>query len=428
MPTLNWIGKETVVGHHKEVPFKLLEKDENLSVGDSESGNFLIEGDNLEALKSLLPHYKGKIKCVYIDPPYNTGNENWIYNDNVNSPKMKEWLGNVVGKEDLNKHDKWLCLMYPRIVLLRELLSDDGVIFISIDDNEQAHLKLICDEIFGENNFVGQFVWHKKDNASFLSKEIVTLKEYILMYKKSNNFEGTFDKEIDLSRHRELINISNNVQSRILPKENVLIENGNFSGKVDAGKYGSEQFFIEVLEPFEVKNGFSLSDIKMKGRFSWSQKKIEEEIAEGGKIEIKTIKSFKPIFFREQNDRNIPFRPIVDLLSKKIDSRIETSHDANAEIKKLFSNEVNVVFDYPKPSKLIELLVNAVVRFDFQAIILDSFAGSGTTGHSVLELNKSDGGNRKFILIELETEIAQNVTAKRLEKVIKGYEVEKGSG
>ena len=161
MPTLNWIGKEKVINHHQDVPYKILDHQYGFTDGkevaeSNDSGNKIIHGDNLEALKSLLPEYEGKIKCIYIDPPYNTGNESWVYNDNVNHPKIKKWLGEVVGKdgEDLSRHDKWLCMMYPRLKLLHKLLAKDGAIFISIDDNEQAHLKLLCDEIFGANNFV----------------------------------------------------------------------------------------------------------------------------------------------------------------------------------------------------------------------------------------------------------------------------------
>src|ERR1035437_9110738 len=163
MPTLNWIGKEAVVNHHHAVPFHLLRDVPDLSVGDPGSGNLIVQGDNLVALKALLPYYAGQVKCIYIDPPYNTGNEGWVYNDNVNSPEMREWLGRAVGKEaeDLSRHDKWLCMMYPRLALLREFLRDDGAIFISIDDNEYANLCLLMREVFGEQNEVATLVWEK---------------------------------------------------------------------------------------------------------------------------------------------------------------------------------------------------------------------------------------------------------------------------
>ena len=164
MPTLEWIGKEKVINHHQEVPFRVLEK--QYAYGDDDSENMIIRGDNLEALKALLPRYEGRVKCIYIDPPYNTGNEGWVYNDNVKEPKIKKWLGKVVGKEgeDLTRHDKWLCMMYPRLKLLQKLLAEDGAIFISIDDNELANLKLICDEIFGKRNFIEAIIW---DNGLF---------------------------------------------------------------------------------------------------------------------------------------------------------------------------------------------------------------------------------------------------------------------
>ena len=206
MPTLEWIGKEKVINHHQEVPFRVLDRqysfDENgqhveekvncaegareTALGHNGSENMIIHGDNLEALKALLPRYEGRVKCIYIDPPYNTGNENWVYNDNVNDPKIKKWLGEVVGKEgeDLSRHDKWLCMMYPRLKLLQKLLADNGAIFISIDDTEYANLKLICDEIFGKNNFVATTVWQKRTSPD-ARKRISDGHEYVLIYASS---------------------------------------------------------------------------------------------------------------------------------------------------------------------------------------------------------------------------------------------------
>jgi adenine-specific DNA-methyltransferase len=151
VPTLNWIGKAAVEKHHKDVPYRLLEPIPELSCGVKDSGNLIVQGDNLHALKALLPRYAGQVKCIYIDPPYNTGNEGWVYNDNVNSPEIRKWLGAVVGKEGetLDRHDRWLCMMYPRLLLLREFLRDDGVIFVSIDDYEVTALRFLMDEIFG---------------------------------------------------------------------------------------------------------------------------------------------------------------------------------------------------------------------------------------------------------------------------------------
>src|ERR1051325_4288949 len=186
MPTLNWMGKEAVRNHHQTVPFRLLRDVPELSTGDPGSGNLIVQGDNLVALKALLPYYAGQVKCIYIDPPYNTGNEGWIYNDNVNSPLIREWLGKAVVKEaeDLSRHDKWLCMMYPRLALLKDFLSEDGAIFISIDDNEVQALRWILDEIFGPRNFVATVIWQKVYSPKNSAKHFSEDHDYIIVYAK----------------------------------------------------------------------------------------------------------------------------------------------------------------------------------------------------------------------------------------------------
>ena len=190
MPTLQWVGKDKVVNHHLDVPFRVLNKVSSFRAPEgtpaNSTDNRIIHGDNLEALKSLLPEFEGKVKCIYIDPPYNTGNEGWVYNDAVNDPKIKRWLGQVVGKEgeDLSRHDKWLCMMYPRLKLLHRLLAKDGAIFVSIDDNEVQHLRPILDEIFGAQNRIEQFIWKKSYGGGAKERYAVTVHEYILMYAK----------------------------------------------------------------------------------------------------------------------------------------------------------------------------------------------------------------------------------------------------
>jgi len=185
MPTLNWIGKEKVLNHHQDVPYHVLDK--QYTYNAEESDNLIIHGDNLAALKSLLPQYEGRVKCIYIDPPYNTGNEGWVYNDKVNDPKILKWLDSVVGKEgeDLSRHDKWLCMMYPRLRLLHKLLAPDGIIFISIDDNEQANLKLVMDEIFGGGNFVDTIIWQKTFSPKNSAKYFSANHDFILLYAKN---------------------------------------------------------------------------------------------------------------------------------------------------------------------------------------------------------------------------------------------------
>ncbi len=189
MPTLNWIGKEAVIKHHKEVPFRLLEPVPEQPCGDADSGNQIVQGDILDALTALLPRYGGQVKCIYIDPPYNTGNEGWVYNDNVNSPEIRSWLGKVVGKEGetLDRHDRWLCMMYPRLVLLKQLLREDGAIFVSIDDNEAATLRLLMDEIFGANNFITSLIWRKVDSPNDNKVPLTPDHELIICYSKSKD-------------------------------------------------------------------------------------------------------------------------------------------------------------------------------------------------------------------------------------------------
>ena len=220
MPTLEWIGKEKVINHHQEVPFRVLDRqysfDENgqhagekvncaegareAAPGRNGSENMIIHGDNLDALKALLPRYEGRVKCIYIDPPYNTGNEGWVYNDNVNDPKIRKWLGEVVGKEgeDLSRHDKWLCMMYPRLKLLQKLLAEDGVIFISIDDNAQMLLRMICDEIFGARNFLAQMVWQKRTSPD-ARRKVSTGHEYICAYLKNINMADNSINQLSFS-------------------------------------------------------------------------------------------------------------------------------------------------------------------------------------------------------------------------------------
>jgi site-specific DNA-methyltransferase (adenine-specific)/adenine-specific DNA-methyltransferase len=203
MPTLNWIGKEAVVNHHHQVPFHLLKDVPDLACGEPGDGNLIVQGDNLVALKALLPYYAGQVKCIYIDPPYNTGNENWVYNDNVNSPIIREWLGKTVGKEGetLDRHDRWLCMMYPRLALLRQFLRQDGVIFVSIDDNEIHDLRYLMDDLFGEQNFIACIEWQKiytvKNSAKYLSE----MHDHLLFYaKRKDSFSRNLrprDEETD---------------------------------------------------------------------------------------------------------------------------------------------------------------------------------------------------------------------------------------
>lgn len=415
MPTLNWIGKEKVINHHQDVPYKILEKQYTFTNSkeskEAISDNKIIHGDNLEALKSLLPEYEGKIKCIYIDPPYNTGNEGWVYNDNVSHPKLKKWLGQVVGKEseDLSRHDKWLCMMYPRLKLLHKLLADDGAIFISIDDNEQANLKLICDEIFGSQKFIGQISWYKKRKGSFLSKEFISLTEYVICYRKRNKL-NLFGGKPNNEESQPLVKRTNSVGILKFPIKSVStkLKDGLYS----KGKYGKGSSSVELLNDFSIKDGVIIDEFELKGPFIWSQEFLDNELSIGSKLVMNTI-NFQPRVFRNSEDKFKGFPSFID--GREFSG---TNDDAYENLIDIFGTEK--IFDYSKSVNYVKYLINSILFFDKNAIILDSFAGSGTTAHAVLNLNKQDGGNRKFILVEME-DYANTVTAERVKRVINGY-------
>lgn len=396
MPTLEWIGKDKVINHHQKVPYRLL--DEKYTYNAENSENKIIHGDNLLALKSLLPEYEGRIDCIYIDPPYNTGNEKWVYNDNVNDPKIKKWLGEVVGAEgeDLSRHDKWLCMMYPRLKLLHKLLSDKGAIFISIDDNEQANLKLICDEIFGKNNFITQIVWEKVHTRKNSAINFSSSHEYVLVYAKikRNNSSET-----------------QGFKRNLLPREDTsAYKNPDNDPK---GPWKSDP--ITAHNPYSAEytitkpNGIIIS--RPKDRYwSYSKETLDELIS--NKAIIWGDGASMPMAKRylcDVQDGLVPitlfsrqFAGDTSLAKKVIDSILDTKG----------------LFEYPKPPKLIERIMQ--ISTDKNAIILDSFAGSGTTAHAVLNMNKQDGGNRKFILVEM-MDYADTITAERVKRVIDGY-------
>lgn len=401
MPTLHWIGKEKVVNHHRDVPYKVLEHqygfdaDKGQSKEHTNSGNKIIQGDNLEALKSLLPEYEGKIKCIYIDPPYNTGNEKWVYNDNVNHPKIKKWLGEVVGKdgEDLSRHDKWLCMMYPRLKLLHKLLADDGAIFISIDDNEQAHLKLLCDEVFGINNFVNNIIWEKNYSPRNDSKFFSASHDFLICYSKVK------------------LNWRRNLAPRT-EKQNKFYKYNDNDGK---GRWRPDNVLVKSFS----KNGvFGIQNPKTKilhfppegSCYRFNKEKSIEMLKENllyfgkdgrGKPQLKR-------YLSKVNNGIVP---------QTIWKHEDVSHSQGGKKELNHIIEGNV-FDSPKPYQLIQKVLD--ISTNKNDIILDSFAGSGTTAHAVLNLNKQDGGNRKFILIEME-DYADSITAERVKRVTQGY-------
>ncbi len=396
MPTLNWIGKDKVISHHQDVPYRVLEHkygftDENREQKQpTESGNKIIHGDNLEALKSLLPEYEGKITCIYIDPPYNTGNESWVYNDNVNHPKIKKWLGEVVGKdgEYLTRHDKWLCMMYPRLQLLHKLLADDGAIFISIDDNEHSNLLLLLNEIFGVNNFVTNFIWQKKKGGGNDSRYVAIEHEYVITYVKNKK---------DLAKW-------------FLPYDEKYIK--RYKEEDEKGKYFWDTFMRasgKQYYPITCPDGTVLEKDKNGNPLSWlrSEARFYSDLE---KDEVRIIKV--------NDEWTVHFKQYASLGKKprSVLKDLSTNSDAKTLLFEIFGKQK--IFDYSKPYDLISSLCSIITAEN--DIILDSFAGSGTTAHAVLNLNKQDGGNRKFILVEME-DYANDITAERVKRVTTGY-------
>ena len=410
MPTLEWIGKSKVINHHQEVPFRVLERkysfDENGQHNeDNGSENMIIRGDNLEALKALLPRYEGRVKCIYIDPPYNTGNEGWVYNDNVNDPKIKKWLGEVVGKEgeDLTRHDKWLCMMYPRLKLLQKLLADDGVIFISIDDNELFTLKFICDEIFGKSNYVSMITRPTGTHTGITNKAIVGESDYILVYAK--NLDAMSIDGLPLQDKDTKIYDMEDERGRFLIRplrrtggENRREDRPNMFFAIKAPD-GSEVFPIGPTgyESRWICNPDGYRYFEQEGRIFW--KKIEN----GDTVKWQVYQKF----YLEDKKKAV----------SNLWNDIDGNKKATRDVRDIF-NDDSIKFDFPKPIALIE----RILRLDSSSnmIVLDSFAGSGTTAHAVLNMNKTDGGHRKFILVEM-MDYADSITAERVKRVIKGY-------
>ncbi len=398
MPTLEFKGKSAVQYHHLAVPHHQLVPNKKNSLTDkiSLNDNLIVQGDNLLALKALLPTYAGKVKCIYIDPPYNTGNEAWVYNDKVNSPIIKDWIGQVVGKEgeDFTRHDKWLCMMLPRLKLLRELLSEEGVIFVSIDENEVHHLRNIMDDVFNEDNFISQLGWQKvyspKNQSTYFSNDY----EFVVCYAK--NIDRTVIKLLPRSKemNARFKNPDNDLRGVWKPGDMVANEDRK------EGRY-------EIESPTGKK-----FNVPVGKHWSYSKAKM-----------LELIKDNRIYFGKEGNS----FPSVKQFLSEVKQGRKASSlllykdfgHTdlSKKEIKEIFFEQEKIAFDTPKPSLLIKNLIRLVANKD--SIVLDSFAGSGTTAQAVLELNKEDGGNRKFILVEMEG-YANNITAERVRRVIKG--------
>ena len=397
MPMLEFKGKQHIYAHHLTVPYRPLLPDPARSCRSAGADdNLIVHGDNLHGLKALLPRYAGRVKCIYIDPPYNTGNEGWSYNDNVNSPLMKGWLrtNGPVDNEDLERHDKWLCMMWPRLQLLREMLSEDGVIFVSIDDNEQHHLRMLMDEIFGEDNFLACISWEKRYTRSNNAKMFTSVVDRILAYRRSSQ----------LVYLREPRN----------EKSDAIYENPDDDHR---GPWTSVSYVNPATRSqrpnlvYDITNPFSGEEVSHPNNaWKYELEEHRKHVAEkrlwwgkDGSLKYPRLKKF----LSEVSVGLVP----VDLWKH---GDTGTTDEGSKELERVLGR---ATFDNPKPTRLLKRIIR--LCSEDGDIVLDSFAGSGTTAHAVLALNKEDGGNRRFILVECE-HYADSVTAERVRRVIEG--------
>jgi adenine-specific DNA-methyltransferase len=437
MPTLNWIGKEAVVKHHKEVPFRLLEPLPELSCGENhgrDSGNLIVQGDNLHALKALLPRYAGQVKCIYIDPPYNTGNEGWAYNDNVNSPEIRKWLGQAVGKEGetLDRHDRWLCMMYPRLVLLKQFLDkDSGVIFVSIDDNEVGNLQALMREIFGPANELATIVWEKGKKGD--SKLVAVTHEYIVAFARNKAFlkekkvrwrRKKTGVDAVLEYYENLCEKYDGQHPRIrkemmawyrsLPKGDPRKSHKHYNWSDKRGLYFAADFAgpddgRENRPRYPILHPMTQQPCAMPSTgWRWEEGTTKIALSEDpprihfGKDHT-TIPNRKSYLF-EVNEE-----PMLSVFYK--DGRAAT-----LEVEAILGAGA---FPFPKNSEVIADLIGLVAGPG--DLVLDSFGGSGTTAHAVLRLNQEMEAPVRFILVELDDEIAKTKTRERVRKAVEGY-------
>ena len=404
MPEIVFKGKEYVYNHHLGVPYRPLVPDAAKSVGEPNlAGNLIVHGDNLHALKSLLPRYAGQVDLIFIDPPYNTGNEGWCYSDNVNSPIMREWLStNPVDGDDMLRHDKWLCMMWPRLTLLRELLSERGSIWITLDDNEVHRARMVMDELFGESNHVATVIWEKADSPKMDADTFSTRHDTMLVYAKDAD---------QMTLHRLATS-----EDDVAPHYDKLDEAGRryylkplrAMGGQGETRAARPNLHYPLIAPDGTEVLPRLRD-GTDGAWRWSQAKVNEEAA---RIEWRQTDAGWSAYFRIYADASAGLPPETIFYNGDAGS----SRSAATELKQIMGD--NVGFATPKPTKLIERILEIGASAD--SLILDSFAGSGTTAHAVLKANAKDGGTRRFILVEGEA-YADTLTAERVRRAIHGY-------
>ena len=415
-----WVGKKAAVVEAHTPIRKTLRPCVEESVNWDTTENLYIEGDNLEVLKLLQESYLGKVKMIYIDPPYNTGND-FIYRDKFSATEEEYDEDNGVYNENEDRlfkntdsngrfHSDWCSMIYSRLLLARNLLADDGVIFISIDDNEQSNLKSICDEVFGDRNFVTQLVWEKKKKGAFLSKNYINMKEYLIVYAKNNiNFSGLVgeineSKEtypcIKTTNPRGIRIIRKGTPSKFKDKDYKISKNT----RISAGNM--ELIYLDELI---VKDGILQNDVRIDSNWIYGQDKLDLFYEENSlyitqdnyirrNVTETRIKMLKDLLLRVGTDGKSEGK-------YKYDKNLNnggwgTNEDANDELHNIFYKQY--IFDFSKPSRLISKLIQTIYKENF--IVLDFFSGSATTAHAVMQLNAEDSGNRKFIMVQIPEE------------------------
>ncbi len=423
MPTLHWRGKEAIIAHVARVPDASLLSDGSHGVADS--GNLLVEGDNLIALKALLPDYRGRVKCVYVDPPYNTGSERWVYNDNVNAPAIQRWLAEVMGSAsaELDRHDRWLCMMYPRLLLLRELLRDDGVIMISIDDSELHHLRAVMDEVFGESRYFTTLVWRSAGNFDNQAR-IKHCHEYVLAYAMDPArvaMPPVLDPAVGARSKLRRAAIRNTIVKNgpKNPVSEVLLPAG-FPAAVNSARIAArEDRWPRYAQDAHIVDGVLAHEVRVAS--GWSSKSILQAFIANG---------FEAV--TDSRGQATRFELTASGAIESVKERRHASHVlsvlgdlGSTQAQAAVLAAMGLHFSFPKPLALVEYLLSLFDERD--AIVLDCFAGSGTTAHAVMAMNARDGGQRRWLLVEMDGAIARQVTAERLRLAMAGYRDARGA-
>ena len=416
MPVLEWPGKAAVARVTAGAPAAALEEVPELCHGAADSGNLIVQGDNLHVLAALLPRHAGQVRCAYIDPPYNTGRIGSPYDDNVDSPAIRRWLADTVGPgaAALDRHDRWLCMMYPWLVALHGLLRPDGVLFASIDEAGVAALDLLLAEVFGRGNRVAQFTWQRKKKVSHLDRHVRRMSEFVVCYARDRaTLPRLFGETCAPDKRQPLVKRTS--RPRILHFAPGMVSTSLQDGEYPAGFRGRGGTGLNVVAPFAVRSGVVASALCVDGRFVWTQRKLDQELAAGSAVEL----SRRFALAVRRHDQSRKTKPPCTLLVPR--AGIGTNEYATAELAAILGREPGTVFPNPKPVSLVQHLVRAATHDDPEALVFDGFAGSGTTAHAVLRQNAEDGGRRRFILVEMDAWIAREVTAERVRRVCAGY-------